>query len=75
MLQQAGPRHTQRVLCTLQSCSLETEFLQYLEEWENAVQTREGVTTAQRKSMLLSVETLTGLKLTGMQTHINHDYV
>ena len=49
---------------------LETEFLQYLEEWESAVQNREGVTPAQRKSMLLSVETLTGLKLTGMQTHI-----
>ena len=47
---------------------LETEFLQYLEEWETAVQNREGMTAAQRKSMLLSVETLTGLKLTGMQT-------
>ena len=51
---------------------LETEFLWYLEEWESAVQNREGVTPAQRKSMLLSVETLTGLKLTGMQTHIIH---
>ena len=51
---------------------LETEFLRYLEEWESAVQNREGVTPAQRKSMLISVETLTGLKLTGMQTHIIH---
>ena len=43
---------------------LDTTFLQYLEEWEAAVQSREDVTAAQKKSMLLSTETLTGLKLT-----------
>lgn len=43
---------------------LETEFLQYLEDWETAVANREGFTDAEKKSMLLSVETSRGLKLT-----------
>ena len=43
---------------------LQKEFLQYLEEWETAVQNREGVIAAEKKSTLLSDETLTGLKLT-----------
>ena len=38
--------------------------MQYLEEWEAAVQSREDVMAAQKKSMLLSTETLTGHKLT-----------
>lgn len=47
---------------------LETDFLWYLEEWETAVQNREGVTSANKKAMLLSMETLTGLKITSMIT-------
>ena len=39
---------------------LQTEFLQYLEEWKTAVQNRKDVTAAEKKSMLLSDETLTG---------------
>ena len=41
------------------------DFLKYLEEWENTVAQRNGYTGAE-KTMLLSVETSTGLKLTGM---------
>ena len=37
-----------------------------LEEWETAVQNRKDVTAAEKKSMILSDETLTGLKLTSM---------
>ena len=45
---------------------LETDFLKYLEQWETVVVEREGFTDAEKKTMLLSMETSTGLKLTGM---------
>ena len=45
---------------------LETDFIKYLEQWETAVAEREGFTDAEKKTMLLSMETSTGLKLTGM---------
>ena len=45
---------------------LETEFLGYLEQWEKAVTGREGFTECEKKTMLLSAETVTGLKLTGI---------
>lgn len=50
---------------------LETEFLPYLEQWERTVAEREGYTDAEKKNMLLSVETSTGLKLTGIATAYN----
>ena len=43
---------------------LDTEFLQYLKEWEAAVENRDDVTAAEKKLMILSRETLIGLKLT-----------
>jgi hypothetical protein len=41
---------------------LEDEFLPYLKEWECSVMNRPGFTPAQRKKMLLSEETLLGLR-------------
>lgn len=49
---------------------LEKEFLLYLDSWEASVQGRNGVTLAQKKRMLLSSETLLGIRRTGM--HINN---
>lgn len=49
---------------------LETEFLQYLEDWETAVANREGFSVAEKKSMLLSEETSRGLKLTGTYMYV-----
>ena len=45
---------------------LETDFLGYLEQWEQAVKQRDGFTVCEKKTMLLSVETAAGLKLTGL---------
>ena len=45
---------------------LEDEFLPYLKEWECSVMNRPGFTPAQRKKMLLSKETLLGLRITGL---------
>ena len=42
------------------------DFLGYLEQWERAVEEREGFTVGEKKTMLLSAETAVGLKLTGM---------
>lgn len=40
--------------------------MHYLEQWEKAVAERKGYTDMEKKSMMLSVETSTGLKLTGI---------
>ena len=45
---------------------LTTDILGYLEAWEQTVLEREGFTDTEKKTMLLSQETSTGLKLTGM---------
>ena len=45
---------------------LEKEFLPYLDKWEHSVNQREGFSDAQKKRMLLSAETLLGLRRTGM---------
>ena len=37
-----------------------------MEQWERAVEEREGFTVGEKKTMLLSAETAVGLKLTGM---------
>jgi len=48
---------------------LETDFIQYLNNWKDAVANRPGQFTAkQRKQMLLSDQTLYGLKLTCKST-------
>ena len=45
---------------------LEKEFLAYLDDWERSVNEREGYTTAQKNRMILSKETLLGLRITGI---------
>lgn len=44
---------------------LEEQFLPYLDYWEASVNAREGFTPAQKKRMLLSCETLLGIRRTG----------
>lgn len=44
---------------------LEEEFLPYLKEWEDSVARRPGFSKAQMKRMLLSAETLLGIRITG----------
>ena len=44
---------------------LEKEFLGYLDDWEKAVKERKGFTDEQKKRMILSQETLEGLRMTG----------
>ena len=48
----------------------EEEFLPYLDEWEKSVDLRSGFSKPQMKRMLLSEETLLGIRMTG-----NHDAV
>lgn len=45
---------------------LENEFLTYLDDWEKSVSNRESFTDSERKQMLLSQETLLGLRVTSM---------
>ena len=54
---------------------LQNTFLGYLESWEAAVAKREGFTDSERKAMLLSTETTTGLKLTGTYLHVVYMYI
>ena len=49
---------------------LQDTFLEYLDRWETAVTEREGFTDSEKKAMLLSTETSTGLKLTGMTLYM-----
>lgn len=44
---------------------LENEFLTYLDDWEKSVSNRESFTDSEKK-MLLSQETLLGLRVTSM---------
>ena len=44
---------------------LEEDFLGYLKEWEESVMARQGFTLKEKKNMLLSQETLLGIKITG----------
>ena len=44
---------------------LKDEFLPYLKEWEESVVTRGNFSKAEKKQMLLSSETLEGLRMTG----------
>ena len=45
---------------------LKEDFLQYLEEWETSVKELTGYTAAQVQTMLLSRETIEGIKITGI---------
>lgn len=40
-------------------------FIPYLDCWEESVNTRPGFTEAQKKRMMLSTETLMGIRRTG----------
>ncbi len=44
---------------------LAEEFLPYLEEWELSTQKRSGFSKVAKKKMLLSSQTLMGLKISG----------
>lgn len=44
---------------------LETEFLGYLKQWEESVSKRQGFSKKQKATMMLSLETITGLRMTG----------
>jgi hypothetical protein len=41
------------------------DFLLYLDEWEKSVQARPGYDNKQKKQMILSAETLLGIRMTG----------
>ena len=45
---------------------LKEGFLGYLDDWEKSVKSREGFTSAQRNMMLLSQQTIEGLRITGV---------
>jgi hypothetical protein len=47
---------------------LEHTFLVYLDGWEKNVYNREGFTLSEKKRMLLSTETLQGIRRTGTQS-------
>ena len=49
---------------------LETDFLNYLDEWDTSVHSCSEFTPAEMKKMGLSDETLAGLKVTGMTNKI-----
>ena len=49
---------------------LKDEFLPYLDKWEKDVQERTGFTPAEKKRMLISHETLLGLRMTSKDTTI-----
>ena len=44
---------------------LEKDFLPYLDEWEKSVKERDGYNDTQKKRMLLSEQTILGLRMTG----------
>ena len=45
---------------------LEETFLPYLDDWEKGVAERKGFTKTERNKMVLSTETLLGLRMTSM---------
>lgn len=50
---------------------LQGEFLAYLTDWERYVMNIKGVSKKAKKCMLLSPQTLLGLKITGKYTYIS----
>lgn len=51
---------------------LKETFLPYLENWERQVQARRQFTAAEKKRMILSEETLLGLRMTGIVHNVLH---
>ena len=49
---------------------LEETFLPYLDDWERSVNTRQGFSKAEKKRMMLSTETLLGLRMTGVYIYM-----
>ena len=49
---------------------MENDFLSYLDDWEAAVNAREDVPDDAKQTLLLSAETMEGLRITG-----THDIV
>ena len=48
-------------------------FLSYLHDWEEEIANKEGYNAKQRAKMLLSRETMEGLRITGIHlTHYNN---
>lgn len=45
---------------------LKNDFLGYLDDWERSVQLRRGYIPMEKKMMMLSPETLSGIRITGM---------
>jgi hypothetical protein len=45
---------------------LEAEFLPYLDSWEKSVASRKEFSDSQQKMMLLSRETLEGIRISGI---------
>ena len=45
---------------------LEETLLPYLDKWESSVQSRDGYTQAEKNNMLLSSETLSGIRITSI---------
>lgn len=48
---------------------LKNDFLKYLNEWEEGVMKREKFTVTQKYRMLISQETLLGIRMTGKMYH------
>ena len=54
---------------------LSEDFLGYLSRWEQSVRRREGFTPKQKRLMLLSPETILGLRITGRAPNFIHGIV
>ena len=48
---------------------LRSEFLPYLKAWEDSVKSRKGFTAKEKKMMMISQETLNGIRITGRLLH------
>ena len=61
-------------LCEHVACMqwLKNVFLAYLQEWEDEVAQRTEYSAGQRAKMLLSQETMSGLRMTGVHTLAPH---
>jgi hypothetical protein len=50
---------------------LKENFLAYLDEWEQSVNGRTGFTVAEKRKMMLSRETIEGIRITRIAFHSN----
>jgi len=49
---------------------LETEFIPYLEQWENTVKAQEDFSAKEKELMLLARETRIGITITGIHIRV-----